>query len=312
MATGRREPESRKAVYAALLGNILVAVTKFVAAILSGSSSMMSEGMHSLVDTGNQALLLYGYRRSSQQPDATHPLGYGRELYFWSFMVAVLLFTAGAGASVYQGIQHIRHPRPIEYVTLNYVVLALSFLFEATSWWVAFGIFRRRKGTRSYWRAVRDSKDPPAFMVLFEDTAALIGIAIAAGGIFLADRTGIAEFDAAASLLIGAVLAVAALLVARESKGLLIGERASERIVGSIAELARSETGVEGATGIFTIHLAPEQIVAALNLEFVDDLRTPQIERSVLSLERRVREKHPEVIALFVKPKAAPEHRPAA
>ena len=312
MATNRREVESRKAVYAALLGNVLVAITKFGAAMLSGSSSMMSEGMHSLVDTGNQALLLYGYRRSRQQPDATHPLGYGRELYFWSFMVAVLLFTAGAGASVYQGILHIRHPRPIEYVTLNYVVLALSFAFEATSWWVAFGIFRQRKGTRSYWRAVRDSKDPPAFMVLFEDTAALIGIAIAAGGIFVADHTGIPEFDGVASLLIGAVLAVAALLVARESKGLLIGERASERIVSSIAELARSEAGVEAATGIFTIHLAPEQIVAALNLEFGDDLRAPQIERSVVSLERRVREKHPEVVALFVKPKAASEHRPVA
>jgi len=306
MAKGLREPESRKAVYAALLGNVLVALTKFVAAILSGSSSMMSESLHSLVDTGNQALLLYGYRRSNREPDRTHPLGYGRELYFWSFMVAVLLFTAGAGGSVYAGIVHIRDPRPIEYVTVNYLVLALSFVFEAGSWWVAFGIFRRRKGARSYWRAVRDSKDPPAFMVLFEDTAALIGIAIAAAGIFLADRTGIPELDGLASLLIGAVLAVAAILVARESKGLLIGERASDRIANSIAELARSEPGVEGTSGIFTIHLAPEQIVAALDLEFVDELKTPQIERSVQELERRVREKHPEVVALFIKPKVAP------
>jgi cation diffusion facilitator family transporter len=305
MATGPREPESRKAVYAALLGNVLVALTKFVAAALSGSSSMTSEGMHSLVDTGNQALLLYGYHRSRREPDRSHPLGYGRELYFWSFMVAVLLFTAGAGASLYEGFLHIRAPRPIEYVTVNYVVLALSFAFEASSWWVAFGIFRKRKGERSYWRAVRDSKDPPAFMVLFEDTAALIGIAIAAAGIFAADRTGIAELDGVASLLIGAVLATAAILVARESKGLLIGERASDRVVQSIAELARNEPGVEGTSGIFTIHLAPEQIVAALDLEFRDELKTPQIEHCVRNLERRVREKHPEVVALFVKPKVS-------
>jgi cation diffusion facilitator family transporter len=306
MPKGRREPESRKAVHAALLGNILVAITKFVAAFLSGSSSMMSEGLHSLVDTGNQALLLYGYRSSKREPDRQHPLGYGRELYFWSFMVAVLLFTLGAGASVYEGVNHIRHPRPIEYVTVNYVVLALSFVFEACSWWVALGIFRKRKGSRSYWRAVRDSKDPPAFMVLFEDSAALIGIAIAAAGIFAADRTGISELDGVASVLIGAVLAVAAVLVARESKGLLIGERASDRVAQSIADLARSEPGVERASRILTIHLAPEQIVAALDLEFADELKTPQIERSVQALEQHVRDKHPEVVALFVKPKAAP------
>jgi cation diffusion facilitator family transporter len=307
MATGSGASESKRAVYAALVGNILVAITKFVAAFLSGSSSMMSEGVHSLVDTGNQALLLYGYRRSLRQPDAVHPLGYGRELYFWSFVVAVLLFTAGAGVSFYEGVIHLRAARPIEYVTVNYVVLALSFAFEAATWWVAFGIFRRRKGTRSYWRAVRDSKDPPAFMVLFEDTAALIGIAIAAAGIFIADQTGIPEFDGMASMLIGAVLGTTALLVARESKGLLIGERASEHIAGSIVELARSEPGVVGASGAFTVHLAPEQIVVALNLEFDDDFRSPQIERSVQSLERRVRDRHPEVVALFVKPKASPE-----
>jgi len=307
MAT-QRESESRRAVYAGLGGNILVAITKFAAALISGSSSMMSEGVHSLVDTGNQALLLHGYRRSKRAPDEEHPLGYGRELYFWSFVVAVLLFTAGAGASIYEGLDHISHPRPIQYVTVNYVVLALSFAFEASSWWMAVGIFRRRKGPRSYWRAARDSKDPPAFMVLFEDSAALIGIAIAAAGIFAADRTGIPELDGIASIMIGVVLATAAVLVARESKGLLIGERASDRVAQSICELALSEPGVEGASGVFTVHLAPEQIVAALNLEFRDDFRTPEIEGSVLSLERRVRDKHPEVVALFVKPKAAP-HR---
>lgn len=298
---------SKKAVYAALVGNVLVAATKFAAAAVTGSASMLSEGVHSLVDTGNEVLLLYGYRRSAREPDPSHPLGYGRELYFWSFMVALLLFAVGAGASIYEGIRHIREPQRLDHVAVNYVVLALSLAFEGTSWWIALRNFRIKKGTRSYWRAVRESKDPPAFMVLFEDTAALVGIAIAAAGIFTAERMDMPELDGVASVLIGVVLAVVAFILARESKELLIGERASERIGNSIRELAHSEPGVEAASGVFTVHLAPDQIVAALNLEFDDDLQTPRIERSVVSLERRVREKHPEVVALFVKPKASPK-----
>ena len=304
MPSGDRELTSKTAVYGALAGNLLVALTKFVAAAVTGSSSMLSEGVHSLVDTGNEVLLLHGYRRSARKPDPTHPLGYGRELYFWSFMVALLLFTAGAGASIYEGVAHIRSPEPITHVVVNYVVLVLSFLFEAISWWVAFKNFRTTTDDRGYWQAVRDSKDPPAFMVLFEDTAALIGLAIAAAGVFSADTLDMPQLDGLASILIGFVLAITAILVARECKELLIGERASERVRDSIAALARSEPGVDEASGIFTVHLAPEQIVAALNLEFDDDLRTPQIEHSVMSLEQRVRDRHPEVVALFVKPKA--------
>lgn len=304
MRSGERDLTSKTAVYAALAGNLLVALTKFVAAAVTGSSSMLSEGMHSLVDTGNEALLLYGYRRSARKPDPTHPLGYGRELYFWSFMVALLLFTAGAGASIYEGITHIGSPEPITNVVVNYVVLALSFVFEAASWWVAFKNFRTTVDDRGYWQAVRDSKDPPAFMVLFEDTAALIGLAIAGAGVFSAHTFDMPELDGVASILIGLVLAITAVLVARECKELLIGERASERVRDSIMSLARSEPGVEEAGGVFTVHLAPEQIVAALNLDFDDGLRTPQIERSVVSLERRVRERHPEVVALFVKPRS--------
>lgn len=299
---------SKTAVYAALAGNLLVALTKFAAASVTGSSSMLSEGVHSVVDSGNEILLLYGYRRSARAPDPSHPLGYGRELYFWSFMVALLLFTVGAGASIYEGIAHIRSPETMTNVVVNYVVLGLSFLFEAGSWWVALKNFRMTIGDRSYWQAVRESKNPPAFMVLFEDTAAMIGIAVAAAGILSADVFGIPEFDGIASILIGLVLAVAAFLVARECKELLIGERASARIRESISSLAHSQPGVEGAGDMFTVHLAPDQIVAALNLEFDDDLRTPQIEHSVMSLERRVRDRHPEIVALFVKPKASDKH----
>ncbi|SKA06335.1 cation diffusion facilitator family transporter [Enhydrobacter aerosaccus] len=308
MKSRDRRSASKMTVYAALAGNILVAITKFGAATFTGSSSMLSEGMHSLVDSGNELLLLYGYRASARKPDPSHPLGYGRELYFWSFMVALMLFAVGAGASIYEGVMHMREPEPIEHAEVNYVVLALSLVFEGASWWTALRLFRERKGTRNYWQAVHESKDPPAFMVLFEDTAAIIGIVIAAIGVFSADQLNIPELDGLASILIGIVLAVAALILARESKELLISEQASKRISNSIIELAASEPGVERATGVFTVHLAPDEILAALNLEFDDELKTPDIEQSVVSLERRIRDKHPEVVALFVKPKACAKH----
>jgi cation diffusion facilitator family transporter len=293
---------SKTVIYAALGGNLLVAATKFVAASISGSSSMLSEGVHSLVDTLNEVLLLYGLRRSARMPDPVHPLGYGRELYFWSFIVAVLLFALGAGVSIYQGVLHVLAPAPIDNASVNYVVLALSFFFEGVSWRVALRAFRAAKGDLGYWQAVRRSKDPPSFMVLFEDSAALIGIVIAALGTFAADSLDRPALDGVASILIGLVLAFTASVLARESKGLLIGERADPQLADSIEALAISEPGVAGANGIMTVHLAPQQIVAALSLEFDDELRAPRIEAAVADLEQRVRERHPQVVALFVKP----------
>jgi cation diffusion facilitator family transporter len=295
---------SKVAIYAALVGNLLVALTKFIAAAISGSSSMMSEGIHSLVDTINELLLLYGLRRSRRPPDLIHPLGYGRELYFWSFIVAVLLFALGAGVSIYQGIARVRAPAPIGSAALNYLVLALSFVFEGVSWRISQRAFRAAKGEMGYWEAVRRSKDPSTFIVLFEDSAALIGIVVAAGGIFLADALALPVFDGIASIVIGLVLAATSALLARESKGLLIGERADPRIAAAIEQLAAAEPGLVGANGILTIHLAPDQIVVALSLEFDDALRTPDIEAAVARLEQRVRDAFPQVVALFVKPQA--------
>jgi cation diffusion facilitator family transporter len=296
---------SKKVIYAALIGNLLVAATKSAAAAFTGSSSMLSEAIHSFVDTGNEVLLLYGYRRSLRPPDSQHPLGYGRELYFWSFIVALLLFGIGAGVSIYEGIAHIISPRPIENIHINYIVLTLSFLFEGGSWWVAFRTFGKIKGRMGYLEAAQKSKDPPSFMVLFEDTAALIGIAAAALGIFTSDRLQMPILDGVASIVIGLVLGVTASIIAWESKELLIGERASERITASILSLARGQEGVEGANGAIAVHLAPDQIVVALSLEFADDLRTPDIEKSVVALEQRIRERHPEIISLFVKPQTS-------
>jgi cation diffusion facilitator family transporter len=300
------QPSSSKiAIYAALAGNVLVAVTKFVAAAVSGSSSMLSEGVHSLVDTLNEVLLLYGLRRSGRAPDLVHPLGYGRELYFWSFIVAVLLFALGAGASILQGISRVRSPQPIENATVNYVVLALSFLFEGVSWRISQRTFRATKGDLGYWQAVRRSKDPSSFIVLFEDSAALVGIAIAALGTYLADSLRMPVYDGVASIVIGLVLAGVAALLARESKRLLIGESAAPEIAASIGELAARLPGVQRADALFTVHLAPEQIAVGLSVEFADEMRTPELEATVAELERCIRERHPEVVALFVKPQTA-------
>ena len=294
--------ESKQVVYAAIAGNLLIAATKLAAAIFTGSSSMLSEAVHSLVDTGNGGLLLYGYRRSQKAADDKHPLGYGRELYFWSFIVAILVFALGAGVSIYQGVHHISNPVQIQNVGVNYLVLAASAIFEGGSWWVAWKRFGKLAGRRSYWQTFIESRDPPSFMVLFEDTAALIGIGVAALGMFAAVKLNMPALDGVASVIIGLLLTVTAFFLARESKELIIGERASDAFVDSIIALSEQICGINSASEALTVHLAPDQIVVALSLEFDDELKTPEIENRVVSLERLVREKHPEVVSLFVKP----------
>jgi cation diffusion facilitator family transporter len=289
-------------VYAALAGNVLVAATKFAAAAVSGSASMLSEAVHSVVDTLNELLLLYGLRRAARRADPSHPFGYGREVYFWSFIVAVLLFALGAGVSVYQGIVRLQQPTPIENVVVNYTVLALSFVFEAITWNISHRAFRAAKGDLSYWAAFRASKDPPAFIVLFEDTAALVGLTIAALGTWVSDSFALPVADGVASLLIGLLLGVTSLLLARESKALLIGERAEPAITRAVASIAASEPGIAGTNGILALQLGPTQVVVALSIEFDDALRTPEIETAVAHLERRVRDRLPEVVAVFIKP----------
>lgn len=296
---------SKKVIYAALIGNSLIAVTKFVAAGYTGSSAMLSEGVHSVVDTGNELLLLYGLRRSAVPPDTQHPLGHGRELYFWAFIVALLVFALGAGISFYQGIVHILAPEPIESATVNYIVLGLSFLFEGGSWWVALKEFRQTKGELGYFEAMRRSKDPTTFTVLFEDTAALLGLAIAAAGIWAAQTFDIPELDGVASLGIGIVLALTAVLLARETKGLLIGERAHPNLQASLLRIAGDDAVVHRVNGVITVHLAPNQIVAALSAEFEDRTTAPEIEACVARVEARIRAAHPDVTVLYVKPQTA-------
>src|SRR6266849_1269878 len=249
--------ESSRVVTAALIGNALVATTKFAAALITGSSAMMSEAVHTAADTGNELLLLYGLRRAAKPPDADHPFGHGRELYFWSFIVALAIFGVGAGASIFEGVRHIRSPAPIKDPAVNYVVLALALVFEGGSWRVAFKQFRAAKGEIGYLEAVRKSKDPTTFTVLAEDTGAILGILIALAGTVAAQALDRPVLDGAASIAIGILLGLIAIVLARETKGLLIGEPARSELVSSICAMASAQPGIERSNGLFTVHIGP-------------------------------------------------------
>ena len=293
---------SKKVVYAALIGNLLIAGTKFTAAALTGSSAMLSEGVHSLVDSGNELLLLYGLKRAARPPDAAHPLGHGRELYFWSFIVALLVFALGAGVSLYEGVIHMMAPEPSTSPHVNYAVLGISAVFEFGTWWVALKEFRRSKGSLGYFAAVRRSKDPTTFTVLFEDTAALLGLAIAFIGIAASDYFEAPELDGLASIGIGLLLAATAMFLARECKGLLIGEPALPHVEEETLRLAAADPAVQRANGVLTMHMGPQQIVALLSIEFHDSLTAPDIEACIERLEARLKERRPELTTIFVKP----------
>jgi len=291
-----------KVVYAALAGNLAIALIKFVAAAITGSSAMLSEAVHSLVDTVNELLLLYGMRRAAKVPDESHPFGYGRELYFWSFIVTLLVFALGSGVSFYEGVTHIRNPEIITNPLINYIVLAISFLCEGASWWVAFKAFRASKGKQTYFDAFRASKDPSVFIVLFEDGAALLGLLIATLGITGALVLDIPEIDGIASIGIAIVLAGTSLLLARETKELLIGETAHPHVRESIMRIAREDSDIRSVNGVFTVQMGPNQVIAALSAEFHNDLNTTQIEQCVTRIEAAIKLAHLDVTTLFVKP----------
>ncbi|WP_235577829.1 cation diffusion facilitator family transporter [Rhodanobacter sp. Root561] len=283
----------------------MIAIAKFVAAGITGSSAMLSEGVHSLVDTVNELLLLYGLRRAARPPDRTHPFGYGRELYFWSFIVALLVLAMGAGVSFYEGVMHIRQPEPVARPLMNYLVLAVSFVFEGSSWWVALREFRARKGRLGYFEAFRLSKDPATFTVLLEDSAALLGLLVALAGLVSAQLLAQPVLDGVASIGIAAVLSLSALLLARETKGLLIGEPAHPVVGEAILAIAAGDAGVRCANGVLTVQMGPSQVVATLSAEFEDALTTPQIEACINRIEKQAKQAHPEIVSLFIKPQTA-------
>ncbi|RVA57795.1 cation transporter [Mesorhizobium sp. M7A.F.Ca.US.001.01.1.1] len=296
---------SKKVIYAALAGNLAIALTKFAAAAFTGSSAMLSEGVHSLVDTGNGGLLLYGMHRAARPADRTHPLGHGRELYFWSFIVALLVFALGAGVSFYEGVVHTMAPEPVANAKVNYIVLGLSFLFEGSSWWVALKEFRRQKGRQGWLQAVQSSKDPSVYTVLFEDSAALLGLIVAFAGILAAELLEMPELDGAASIGIGLILGATAIFLARESKGLLIGEPASPEVQMKVLAIVQQDPAVQRANGVLTVHMGPTEIVAGLSIEFEDHLTAPEIEACVERLEAQLKKEMPEITRLFVKPQTS-------
>ena len=289
-------------VYAALFGNLAIAFVKFVAAYITNSSAMLSEAIHSVVDTLNEVLLLHGMKKSQQPANAKHPFGYGRELYFWAFIVSLLVFALGAIVSIYQGVQHVLHPEEMTSPYVNYIVLVIAILCEGTSWFVALKSFKKLKGRMSYFEAFKRSKDPTTFTVLFEDSAALIGLFIALIGIFLAHQLNMPVIDGISSILIGIVLAISALLLARETKGLLLGEIAHPQLRENVLKVAREDFAVQYANGVLTEQMGAHQVLASLSLEFKDNLTSDDIEACVNRIETKIREIHPEIIALFIKP----------
>lgn len=299
---------SKKVIYAALAGNSLIAVTKFAAAAHTGSSAMFSEAVHSLVDTGNQALLLFGIHRAKRPADVAHPFGYGKEVYFWAFVVAILIFSLGAGISLFEGLSTLTTPHPISDPTVNYIVLSAALMFEGASWWVALREFRSAKGSLGYLEAVRRSKDPTIFTVLFEDSAAMIGLIIAMIGIAASQITGNSAYDAMASIGIAVVLAVTAIFLAYECKGLLIGEGADPAVVSGIEAIATDNDGVLCLNEIRSMHFGPEDILVTLSLDFVDHINAGDVETIISTMERRIKQTYPQVTRVYIEAQSWSSH----
>lgn len=295
---------SKFAIMAALVGNFLVAITKFIAAALTGSSAMFSEGIHSIVDTGNQVLLLYGMKRAQKPADEHFPFGHGKEIYFWSFVVAILIFAVGSGVSFYEGIHSIAKPKPIESPYINYIVLVLAILFEGASFTVALREFTKGKGKRGYLDAVKHSKDPSLFVVLFEDFAATIGLLVALAGVFLSQVTGILEFDGIASVIIGCILAGTAIWLAIETKGLLIGESTDKVTTDEIRKIAISASQIEYINEVLTMHMGPDYVLLNLSATFIDSAKADDIEMAIEKLSAEIKQQFPEIKRIFIEAEA--------
>lgn len=291
---------SKTVIYAALAGNAAIAAVKFVAAAVTGSAAMLSEAIHSVVDTGNQLLLLFGLRQAAKPPSARHPFGYGLQLYFYTFVVAVLIFGVGAVISIIKGVEKIGAPHPVDRAWINYLVLGFGVLFEGAVWIVALKAFNKQRAGRSWLSAVRSSKDPTVFTVLFEDTAALMGLLTALLGVFLSETLHMPVLDGVASVVVGLILAATAAFLAFESQSLLTGEAASHDTRVSINRIARAEPGVVGLNQALTMHFGPNDVLVALSLDFDDSLPAGEVEHAVTRIEREIKRAHPDVSRVFI------------
>jgi cation diffusion facilitator family transporter len=296
--------DSKIAVYGAIAANVAIAATKFVVASITGSSAMLSEGIHSAVDTGNGVLMLIGTRLSERKATAEHPFGHGKELFFWSLIVAVLVFGLGGGLSIFEGVQHILNPAPMRDAKWNYFVLVAAALFEGTSFGVALRVFMREKGDRPFWEALHGSKDPLTYTVLGEDFAALAGLAVAAVGIFVSHRFDMPKADGVASVVIGVILAAVAVLLIREARGLLIGEGIRPETAAAIRELLQRHPLVRDVGPLLSMYIGPDQILLTLDIEFDPKASARAISETVSSLEREIRERFDKITRIYIETRA--------
>jgi cation diffusion facilitator family transporter len=293
------DSESKAALVAAIIGNVAIAVTKLIAAAFTGSSAMISEGIHSIVDTGNGGLILLGVHKSQQPPDFEHPFGHGKELYFWSLIVALAIFAVGCGTSVFEGIRHLIYPKQIEHPFWNYLVLSFAFLFEGSSWLFGWKAFQKAKGKWGIVEGVRRSKDPSSFMVLFEDSAAMLGLIIAFCGVFIGHQFGSIHADGIASILIGVVLGLVAFFLAYKSKGLLIGEGVEGDTLRQIRKILEEDPAVEHVSRLLTMYFGPHEVLLTLELKFRDELSAVDIREAVARLQKNVEKAHPDITRMF-------------
>jgi cation diffusion facilitator family transporter len=294
--------ESKLAIYAAAGANLAIAASKFTAFAFTGSSAMLTEAIHSVVDTGNQCLLLLGLRRAAKPPDAQHPFGHGMELYFWSFVVALMVFALGGAMSVYEGMLRMVRPEPIERPWINFVVLGVAIAVEGTSFLVALREHRRRYARGRFLESLRSSKDPSLFAVLLEDGAAMIGLLFALMGVAAAVFLDLPRADGLASIAIGVLLTLVAAFMANETRSLLTGEAASPALIADVRRILAEDPRVVTVMEVLTLHLGPQEVLAGVTIDFDDDLPGGEIEVAAQELSRRIQEAQPSITRLFLRP----------
>ena len=292
------------AIISALVSNLAVAVTKFIAASYTGSSAMISEGIHSLVDAANTLLLLIGSKRSQRAPSIKHPFGYGKEIYFWTLVVAISLFAIGGGMSIYEGIDHLTNPQQLQDPTWNYIVLGLSLIFTGISWVVAFREFSKTRKEKTVWAALRSSKDPGVFAILFEDTADVAGIVVAFIGVYVGHMLENPYIDGIAAIVIGAMLIITSFMLVYQSKRLLIGESADPELIRQVVDISQADPAVDMVKPPLTMHLGPNDILLALGINFNKELNSGEVAAAIDRIEKAIRDKYPEVKKIFIEAKS--------
>ena len=301
--------ESKGAVIAAVIANMIIAIIKFVAAAITGSSAMISEGIHSLVDTGNGGLLLLGMKRARIPADEGHPFGHGKALYFWTLVVSVSIFGIGGGMSLYEGISHIRHVAPAALhsdPTANYIVLGIALLVEGWSFSVAIRQFWKAKGTRSPWQFIKESKDPSLYTVVLEDSAAMLGLVFAFLGVFFGHLLKNPYLDGAASIAIGLLLMSVAFVLAFETKGLLLGEGVDAETLADIRRRVESDPAVDRAGDILTMYMGPYELLVNLGVGFKTGLTTDEMHESIRRIEADLRDAYPECTRVYIEAESLP------